>query len=127
MNVITRLALSRIRTRKARSFVICTAIFLTAVLFMTVVSISANIIDSYTQIMFLDWGTDYHSYLLTDAFTLTPEELRDKIAESKYVKEAVLVCADNDAALYARVGEDHIPYTKAEWRVYPYRHSSEDG
>ena len=95
MNVITKLALSRIRTRKARSFVICTAIFLTAVLFMTVVSISANIIDSYTQIMFLDWGTDYHSYLLTDAFTLSPEELRDKIAESKYVKEAVLVCADN--------------------------------
>ena len=73
MNVITKLALSRIRTRKARSFVICTAIFLTAVLFMTVVSISANIIDSYTQIMFLDWRTDYHSYLLTDAFTLTPE------------------------------------------------------
>ena len=95
MKVITKLALTRIRTKKTRSFVICAAIFLTAVLFMTVVSISANIIDSYTQIMFLDWGTDYHGYILTDAFSLTPEELRDRIAESKYVKEAVLVSADN--------------------------------
>jgi len=108
MRIITKLALSRIRTRKARSFVICAAIFLTAVLFMTVVSISANIIDSYTQIMFLDWGTDYHGYLLTDAFTLTPNELRDKVAESKYVKEAVLVCADN--GIYTVENEDILEH-----------------
>jgi len=112
MKVITRLALSRIRTRKARSFVICAAIFLTAILFMTVVSISFNIIDSYTQIMFLDWGTDYHGYLLTDAFTLTPEELRDKVAESKYVKEAVLVCADN--GIYTVENEDILVHFFSE-------------
>ena len=119
MNVITKLALSRIRTRKARSFVICAAIFLTAVLFMTVVSISANIIDSYTQIMFLDWGTDYHSYLLTDAFTLTPKELRDKVAESKYVKEAVLVCADN--GIYTVENEDILEhfFTEIESGEFP--------
>ncbi len=119
MNVITKLALSRIRTRIARSFVICAAIFLTAVLFMTVVSISANIIDSYTQIMFLDWGTDYHAYLLTDAFTLTPEELRDKAAESKYVKEAVLVCADN--GIYTVENEDILEhfFTEMESGEFP--------
>ena len=47
MNVITKLALRRITTKKVRSGVICTAIFLTIVLFMTVVSISANLLTGF--------------------------------------------------------------------------------
>ena len=42
MNVITKLAINRITSKKARSGVICAAIFLTMVLFMTVVSISVD-------------------------------------------------------------------------------------
>lgn len=119
MNIITALAVRRIKTKKARSAVICAAIFLTAVLFMTVVSISANIIDSYSQIMLLDWGNDYHGYLLTDAFELPPGELRNMISESKYVKEAVLISSDN--GIYAVENEEvlaHI-FTEIESGAFP--------
>lgn len=94
MKTITKLALSRIRTKKTRSAVICAAIFLTIVLFMTVVSISVNLLESYELIMCLTTGSDYHGYIRTSAFTLKPEELRDEILKSKYVADAVLVSSD---------------------------------
>lgn len=90
MNVITKLALSRIKGKKTRSAVICTAIFLTIVLFMTVVSISSNLLTGYGLMMRLAMGTDYHGYLRSAAFTLTAEELRDEMRKSNDIKEAVI-------------------------------------
>ncbi len=119
MNIITKLAMSRIRAQKARSGVICAAIFLTMVLFMTVVSISFNIIDSYVQLMYLDWGTDYHGMFLTEAFTLLPEELKDRVADSKYVRNAELVSVsdgvfslENEESMtrfFAQIEEGNFP------------------
>ena len=56
MNIITKLALNRITTKKARSGVICAAIFLTIVLFMTVVSLSSNLLTGYGLMMRLAVG-----------------------------------------------------------------------
>ncbi len=88
MNIITKLALNRIKTKKARSGVICAAIFLTIVLFMTVVSISSNLITGYGLMMRLAVGTDYHGYLRSSAFTVDAETLRDEMRKSNDIAEA---------------------------------------
>ncbi len=98
MNVITKLAINRITSKKARSGVICAAIFLTMVLFMTVVSISVNLISGYSLMMRLASGTDYHGYLRGATFTLTGEELRDIAQESNDIAEAVI---SSNVAQYA--------------------------
>lgn len=88
MNIITKLALNRIRTKKARSGVICAAIFLTIVLFMTVVSLSSNLLTGYGLMMRLAVGTDYHGYLRSSAFTTDVETLRDEVRKSNDIAEA---------------------------------------
>ena len=88
MNIITRLALNRIKTKKARSGVICAAIFLTVVLFMTVVSLSSNLLTGFGLMMRLAAGTDYHGYLRSAAFTVDAETLRDEIRKSNDIAEA---------------------------------------
>ena len=98
MNVITKLAINRITSKKARSGVICAAIFLTMVLFMTVVSISVNLISGYSLMMRLASGTDYHGYLRGATFTLTGEELRDIAQGSNDIAEAVI---SSNVAQYA--------------------------
>lgn len=98
MNVITKLAINRITSKKARSGVICAAIFLTMVLFMTVVSISVNLISGYSLMMRLASGTDYHGYLRAATFTLTGEQLRDIAQGSNDIAEAVI---SSNVAQYA--------------------------
>ena len=88
MNIITKLALNRITTKKARSGVICAAIFLTIVLFMTVVSLSSNLLTGYGLMMRLAVGTDYHGYLRSSAFTVDAETLRDEMRKSNDIAEA---------------------------------------
>ena len=88
MNIITKLALNRITTKKARSGVICAAIFLTIVLFMTVVSLSSNLLTGYGLMMRLAVGTDYHGYLRSSAFTADAETLRDEMRKSNDIAEA---------------------------------------
>ncbi len=90
MKTITKLALTRITTRKARSGVICASILLTIVLFMTVVSISVNIFNSYSLMMRLANGTDYHGYLRTASFTISGEALRDAALASNDIAEAAI-------------------------------------
>ncbi len=90
MNIITRLALNRITTKKARSGVICAAIFLTIVLFMTVVSLSSNLLTGYGLMMRLAVGTDYHGYLRSSAFTMDVETLRDEVRKSNDIAEAYI-------------------------------------
>lgn len=98
MNVITKLTINRITSKKARSGVICAAIFLTMVLFMTVVSISVNLVSGYSLMMRLASGTDYHGYLRGATFTLTGEELRDAARKSNDIEEAVI---SSNVAQYA--------------------------
>ncbi len=90
MRTIPKLALTRITSKKARSGVICGAILLTIVLFMTIVSISVNIITSYSLMLRLASGTDYHGYFRTATFNLTEKELRDIVRTSDDIAEAVI-------------------------------------
>lgn len=104
MKVITKLALSRITSKKARSAVICAAILLTMVLFMTIVSISVNMVSGYSLMMQMASGTDYHGYLRGTTFSLTGEELRDAARQSNDIAEAVV---SSNVAQYA-MSEDAI-------------------
>ncbi len=90
MNAVTKLAVRRITAKKARSGVICAAILLTMVLFMTIVSISVNMISAYSLMLRMASGTDYHGYLRGTAFMLSGEELRDAVRQSNDVSEAVI-------------------------------------
>ena len=104
MKVIAKLALNRVTSKKARSAVICAAILLTMVLFMTIVSISVNMVSGYSLMMRMASGTDYHSYLRGAAFTLTGEELRDAARQSNDIAEAAV---SSNVAQYA-MSEDAI-------------------
>ena len=99
MNVITKLAINRITSKKARSGVICAAIFLTMVLFMTVVSISSNLLTGYGLMMRLAAGTDYHGYLRSAAFTVDAETLRDEMRKSNDISKAFI---SSNLTRYAR-------------------------
>lgn len=98
MKIITKLAIHRITSKKARSGVICAAILLTMVLFMTIVSISVNLISGYSLMMRMASGTDYHGYLRGATFTLTGEELRDAARKSNDIAEVVV---SSNVAQYA--------------------------
>ena len=111
MNVITKLALTRITTKKARTAVICAAILLTMVLFMTIVSISVNMVSGYSLMMRLASGTDYHGYLRGSTFTVSGEELRDAALKSNDIAEAVISSnvaqyAESDTAIHS--SDDYI-------------------
>ena len=102
--MIAKLALNRITSKKARSAVICAAILLTMVLFMTIVSISVNMVSGCSLMMRMASGTDYHGYLRGATFTLTGEELRDAARQSNDISEAAV---SSNAAQYAMT-EDAI-------------------
>ena len=88
MNTLTRLALTDIATKKARSAVTCAAIFLTLLLFVTVTGISSNMLGSYKLMLRLASGTDYHGYLRASAFTIDSDTLRDLAKSDPSVSEA---------------------------------------
>ena len=90
MKTTAKLALIRITSKKARSCVICAAILLTMVLFMTVVSISSNLLTGFGLMLRLAAGTDYHGYLRSSAFTVDAETLRDKMLESNDISRAYI-------------------------------------
>jgi len=143
MNVITKLAINRITTKKARSGVICAAIFLTIVLFMTVVSLSSNLLTGFGLMMRLAAGTDYHGYLRSSAFTVDAETLRDEMRQSNDIAEAYVssnltrysreknkVAASRDtlralesekelAHFYTTITEGTFPQTEYELLVNP--------
>lgn len=104
MKVLAKLALNRVTSKKARSAVICAAILLTMVLFMTIVSISVNMVSGYSLMMRMASGTDYHGYLRGAAFTLTGEELRDAARKSNDIAEAAV---SSNVAQYA-MSEDAV-------------------
>ncbi len=103
MRTIPKLALTRITSKKARSGVICGAILLTIVLFMTVVSISVNMVSGYSLMLRLASGTDYHGYFRTPTFNLSGEELRDIVRASDDIAEAAI---SSNVASYALAEAD---------------------
>ncbi|MGN1409458.1 MAG: FtsX-like permease family protein [Eubacteriales bacterium] len=114
MKIITKLALSRIRSKKARSTVICAAIFLTMVLFMTVVSISFNMLSGLGLSLRLAVGTDYHGYLRAASFTVDSDELRNILADSGEVKKTAYAFT---ASIYALDEESVVSSSDALWII----------
>lgn len=88
MNTLTRLALIDIASKKARSATVCAAIFLTLLLFVTVVGMSSNMLGSYSLTLRLASGTDYHGYLRAPAFATDSITLRDLAKSDHSISEA---------------------------------------
>lgn len=88
MNTLTRLALIDIASKKARSATVCAAIFLTLLLFVTVVGMSSNMLGSYSLTLRLASGTDYHGYLRAPAFATDSITLRDLAKSDPSISEA---------------------------------------
>lgn len=99
MRTILRLAIGRIRTKKAHSAVICTAILLTLTLFMTVVSIAVNLVSSYGMMLRLASGTDYHGYLRGATFLADGETIRDTAKLNPEIADAVISSNAGQCAL----------------------------
>jgi len=114
VKIITKLALSRITSKKARSAMICAAIFLTMVLFMTVVSISFNILSGFGLSMRLAAGTDYHGYLRAASFTIDADELRNILTESGEVKS---ISYAYSASAYALDEESVVSSSDTLWII----------
>lgn len=89
--IIKSLAVGRIRSHRVRSAVICLSVILTAVLFMTVISISVNTVNGYQTVIMLQTGADYHAYVRCDAYDLRADELYDIVCQSEDVKEAAFI------------------------------------
>ncbi|MBR5870870.1 MAG: ABC transporter permease [Clostridia bacterium] len=104
MKAIAKLAFNRVAAKKATSSVICAALLLTTIMFMTIVSISVNLISGYSLMMRMASGTDYHGYLRGAAFGLSGQELRDTALLSDDISE---VAVSSNVAQYA-MSEDEI-------------------
>ncbi len=91
MNVVTKLALDRVRSHPKRSATIAAAIVLTAILFMTVMSITVSIAQGVSLSMMLATGSDVHAVIGVSAYSLPPHELEKIVAATPGVDFAMLV------------------------------------
>jgi len=91
MNVVTKLSVRSLWSHRGRSAVIGTAIILTLVLFMTVISIAFDIFTSSQLSLMLATGSDLHSVVYSSGMTLTEDELLEKIQAFPKVKDAYLL------------------------------------
>ena len=69
--MIFRLALQQIRSHKIRSALTSFSVVLTAVLFMTVMSIAYCIMDSYQLSLMLATGSDFHAQIGDSGYALS--------------------------------------------------------
>ncbi|MGN1345409.1 MAG: ABC transporter permease [Eubacteriales bacterium] len=102
MKLLFRLALRQIRTHRIRSAVICAAILLTTILFMTIMSISSNMTFGYQLMLELEAGTDVHAFLKSEAFTVPPEELRERVSAADTVSDSFLISSYSTFAFETR-------------------------
>lgn len=91
MNTITKLSFDSIKTRKSRSIVVCVAILLTTILFVTIMSITFNVLGSYQLMLQLAGGSDLHAVISVDGYDISTEQLLSKIKEDNKVSEAYIM------------------------------------
>ena len=91
MGILAKLAFRGIKSKKANAAVTITAIFLTIILFMTVVSVAANLYTGYRKMALFASGTDFHGFLISNAFSCGAEELLDAVRDSEGVSESTLL------------------------------------
>lgn len=94
MKIVTKLAVSSILSHRVRSIIVCAAVILTSVLFITVMSVTFNIFGGL-QLM-LAAGSDFHASVSASDLNLTPAGLLEEIESNKTVKEAYIFAAVGD-------------------------------
>ena len=91
MTMIFRLACSQIRSHRLRTIFIAVAVVLTAILYMTVFSISCCILDSAQLSMMLAAGSDFHASVSDTGYSIFGETLRREIQNAPEVSGAFLL------------------------------------
>lgn len=91
MNVITKLSIDSIKSHRVRSGIICTAVILTTVLFMTILCIIFNIFGGYQLMLQLAGGSDFHVMVSGNGFNVTPDEIFSSVKAESTVAEAYII------------------------------------
>ncbi|MCI8388524.1 MAG: ABC transporter permease [Clostridiales bacterium] len=91
MSIITELSLSQLKSHRRRSAVICTAAILTLVLFMTIMSITFALAESFQLSLMLAAGSRSHASIETGNYSLSRTELLEKVQAYPSVKNTFFV------------------------------------
>ncbi len=82
-------ALRRIRDHRTRSVIVCAAVVLTAVLYITVLSITSDIFSAFELSLMLAGGSDYHGVISeTESLRVPRVEILNEIRKNPLVAEA---------------------------------------
>ena len=106
MKELLKNALRVIRDHRTRSVIVCLAVVLTCVLYMTVLSITSDIFSSYELSLMLAGGSDYHGVISETEFLRVPRveilnEIRKNplVAETNSLTPLGIYAADEDSLL----------------------------
>ena len=89
--MIFRLARLQIRSHRLRTTFVAVAVVLTAVLYMTVISIAYCLMDSIQLSKMLAAGSDFHASIFDTGYSISGETLREKVQSAPEVSETFLV------------------------------------
>ena len=89
--MIFRLARIQISSHRLRTTFVAVAVVLTAVLYMTVISIAYCLMDSIQLSKMLASGSDFHASVWDTGYSISGEELRREIQRAPEVSETFLV------------------------------------
>lgn len=89
--MIFRLARLQISSHRLRTTFVAVAVALTAVLYMTVISIAYCLMDSIQLSKMLAAGSDFHASVWDTGYSISGEELRREIQRAPEVSETFLV------------------------------------
>ncbi len=89
--MIFRLARLQISSHRMRTTFVAVAVMLTAILYMTVISIAYCLMDSVQLSKMLASGSDFHSSIFDTGYSISGEALREEIQSAPEVSEAFMV------------------------------------
>lgn len=89
--MIFRLARLQISSHRMRTTFVAVAVVLTAVLYMTVISIAYCLMDSIQLSKMLAAGSDFHASIFDTGYSISGETLREEIQSAPEVAETFLV------------------------------------
>lgn len=89
--MIFRLARLQIRSHRLRTTFVAVAVVLTAVLYMTVISIAYCLMDSIQLSKMLAAGSDFHASIFDTGYSISEEALREEVQSAPEVSETFLV------------------------------------
>ena len=85
--MIFRLARLQIKSHRMRTTFVAVAVVLTAVLYMTVISIAYCLVDSLQLSKMLACSSDFHALIIDTGYSISGETLREEIQSAPEVSE----------------------------------------